>query len=140
MTSPKFLPGHFARKGCPGVFRSLPGRKFCTPFIISHFSNFVKKKFFSNICSYSCRGHLCAVSMGGGRVCVRDGQAVRRGWTFVRVAATWQLRAGRGHLCGSCGHRALWTFVCQLETAAAVRPGWTFAYELQTATSVREKY
>ena len=63
---------------------------------------------------------------------MRDGQAVRQGWTLVRVAATWQLCAGRGHLCVSCKHRAPWTFVRQLETAAAVRPGWTFVYELQT--------
>ena len=40
--------------------------------------------------------------MGGGRVCVQDGQAVHEGWTYVRVAATWQLCAGRGHLCVSC--------------------------------------
>lgn len=35
-------------------------------------------------------------------LCVWDGQAVLQGWTYVRVAATNQLCAGRGHLCVSC--------------------------------------
>ena len=47
--------------------------------------------------------------MGGGRVCVQDGQAVHEGWTLVHVAATkLQLHPG------------------------AVRVAATNVYELQT--------
>jgi hypothetical protein len=76
--------------------------------------------------------HMFALSTQDGHLYVRDGRAVRQGWTFVRIAATWQLLSvSGGHLCASCKHRAPWTFVRQLETAAAVRPGWTSVYELQ---------
>ena len=85
------LPGHFARKDCPGVFGPLPGRKFCTPFIISHFSNFVKGKFFEHMFVHEpwtlVRGwRTCRPP--GVDICPRGSYKAAAAAGTVRVAAT----------------------------------------------------
>ena len=140
MSLPKFLPGHSCAKRCPGVF------KFRLPhYIITYSTIFVKYYFgplglhnkltiiFEHMFVFGWRTSVRGVHEGG--------TFVRGWWTAGRPPGVdicpcssykAAVSAGGGHLCASCKHRARWTFVCQLETAAAVRLGWTIVYELQT--------